>query len=84
MEFDEIALQADGTVHSYLSIKFPLFDFSGAVYAVCGISTDITERKQTEEKLKSTLIEKNKNIQDMKHLLEFSAFIKGEISKFLV
>ena len=79
MEFDEVALHDDGTVHAYISVKFPLVDFSGAVYAVCGISTDITERKRTEEHLKTTLVEKNKHIQDMKHLLEFSAFIKGEI-----
>ena len=79
MEFDEAALHDDGTVHTYISVKFPLVDFSGAVYAVCGISTDITERKRTEDELTSALVEKNKHIQDMKHLLEFSAFMKGEI-----
>lgn len=79
MEFDEVAFHDDGTVHTYISVKFPLVDFSGAVYAVCGISTDITERKRTEDELTSALVEKNKHIQDMKHLLEFSAFMKGEI-----
>src|SRR3989304_8095386 len=42
MEFEEIAPQDDG-LHTYVSAKFPLFDSSGAIYAVCGISTDITE-----------------------------------------
>src|SRR3990167_6036339 len=48
LEFEEVAKQDDG-LHTYISVKFPLFDSSGAIYAVCGISTDITERKQMEE-----------------------------------
>ncbi len=32
-----------------LSIKFPLRDSRGRVYALCGISNDITERKRAEE-----------------------------------
>lgn len=47
-EFEEIAPHDDGP-HTYISIKFPLGDSSGKVYAVCGISTDITERKRMEE-----------------------------------
>ncbi|MEN8169109.1 MAG: EAL domain-containing protein [Pseudomonadota bacterium] len=38
-------------LHTYLSIKFPLFDDDDNVIAVCGISTDITERKRTENDL---------------------------------
>ncbi|MCR4288375.1 MAG: PAS domain-containing protein, partial [Deltaproteobacteria bacterium] len=37
------------TVHTYLTIKFPIPGMTGAV---CGISTDITERKKAEETLK--------------------------------
>lgn len=48
MQFDEAATHNDGVVHSYISIKFPLFDSMEKVYAVCGISTNITERKQME------------------------------------
>ncbi|MBU3918068.1 PAS domain-containing protein, partial [bacterium] len=51
MEFDEEVPQDDG-IHTYISIKFPLFDSLGKPYAVCGISTDITLRKKAEEKLK--------------------------------
>ncbi len=50
LEFDEIAQHVDGE-HAYISIKFPLLDANGAIYAVCGISTDITERKQLEDQL---------------------------------
>ncbi|MBE9170884.1 PAS domain S-box protein [Pleurocapsales cyanobacterium LEGE 06147] len=37
--------------NNYMSVKFPLYDISGKVYASCGISTDINERKRTEEAL---------------------------------
>lgn len=32
-------------MHYFLSSKFPLVDENGAVYAVCGVSLDITDRK---------------------------------------
>ncbi len=51
MEFDEMATHDDG-LHTYISIKFPLFDTAGVVYAVCGISTDISERKRMEDQLR--------------------------------
>ena len=45
-------LMLDG-LHTYLSIKFPLRDQTGIPYALCGISTDISERKQAENLLRS-------------------------------
>src|SRR5439155_8028092 len=39
---------------TYLSIKFPLLDRSRKPYAVCGISTDITERKRGEQALRAS------------------------------
>lgn len=47
---DEQAPQADG-LHDYLSIKFPIRDGEGRAYALCGISTDITDRKKIETQL---------------------------------
>ena len=44
---EERVLQDDG-LHTHLTQKFPLIDSSGDLYAVCGISTDITERKRSE------------------------------------
>ncbi|RPH37769.1 MAG: GAF domain-containing protein, partial [Planctomycetota bacterium] len=47
LEYEEITAQDDG-LHTYVSLKFPLYNPEGKVYAVCGISTDITERKRSE------------------------------------
>jgi PAS domain S-box-containing protein len=52
LEKEEIAPQDDG-LHTYLSIKFPLFDTEGMIYAVCGMSTDISDRKHKEEMLRN-------------------------------
>ncbi len=49
---EEIIPLEDGN-HTYLSIKFPLFNENDELYAVCGVSTDITPMKQAEEKIKS-------------------------------
>lgn len=49
---EEQAPQDDG-VHTYVSVKCPLWDATGRVYAVFGISTDISERKRTEEALRA-------------------------------
>jgi PAS domain S-box-containing protein len=35
----------------YLSVKFPLRDSTGDVYAVCGISSEITELKRAQQEL---------------------------------
>jgi PAS domain S-box-containing protein len=48
LEFEEIVQYADGP-HTHLAVKFPLRVPPGETVAVCGISTDITRRKQAEE-----------------------------------
>jgi PAS domain S-box-containing protein len=47
VSIEEYAPQDDG-VHTYISIKFPLQEVDGTMSGVCGISTDITERKRLE------------------------------------
>ena len=55
MQIEEVALLADGKEHIFLANKFPLVDASGKPYAVCSISADITERKQADSVLQTTL-----------------------------
>jgi PAS domain S-box-containing protein len=47
---EEVAPHSDGP-HTYVSSKFPLRNAQGEVFAVAGISTDITERRRAEEQL---------------------------------
>ncbi len=51
LQTEEIFDSPDGKKYTLLANKFPLFDASGEVTAICGISTDITERKKAEEAL---------------------------------
>ncbi|UNK49344.1 PAS domain S-box protein [Lysobacter sp. S4-A87] len=55
MEFEESGVFA-GEQRTYLSAKFPLLDCDGVPYAVCGIATDITRRKQIETALSSSAL----------------------------
>ena len=47
-EVEEVVQHANGTMHTYISLKFPLFDADGEAYALCGVSTDITERTRAQ------------------------------------
>lgn len=42
----------NGEVHTYLSVKFPVYDEAGVVNGVCGISTDITAVKKAQDQLR--------------------------------
>lgn len=53
LEVEEVITHlADGATRVYLSVKIPLRLPDGSIHALCGISTDITERRKAEESMR--------------------------------
>jgi PAS domain S-box-containing protein len=53
LEFEEVAMHDDGP-HTSIVSKFPLYGGDGKPYGLCGITTDITQRKRTEDALRQS------------------------------
>lgn len=53
IEVEEVVPQVDGP-HTYISSKFPLRKPDGEIYALCGIATDISDRKRDEDTLRES------------------------------
>jgi PAS domain S-box-containing protein len=51
VQMEETAPGDDGP-HDYITVKFPILDDAGRAYAVCGISTDITDRTRAEAEVR--------------------------------
>ena len=48
IQTEETAPLTDGP-HTYITVKYPITDATGRNFAICGISTDITDLKRAEE-----------------------------------
>ncbi len=88
LSIEEVIPQDDGP-HTYISLKFPLCNSKGKVYAVGTISTDVSDRKKAEltlEKAKAELeIEVEQRtlfLKQANQLLEFelAAKVRGAIA----
>jgi PAS domain S-box-containing protein len=51
LKVEERIPHSDG-IHTYLSVKFPIYDSKGLTSGVCSISTDITAEKKARERLR--------------------------------
>lgn len=75
LQTEETIQQADGP-HIYIAVKFPLYDSAGRVYAIGGISTDITERKKLEESLEEAGKLFNMSLDTMMVIFSKDKFVK--------
>ena len=71
VQFEETA-QTDQGPRTYVSVKFPVLDRGAEPYAVCGISTDITEWKQAEEEARRLAAELETRVRNRTAELEAS------------
>ena len=71
VQVEEEAPSEDGP-RTYVTVKFPLTDDAGAAYAVCGISTDITERKRAEQEVRRLNEELEQRVRQRTAALEAS------------
>jgi len=71
VQFEETAETEHGS-RTYVSVKFPVLDSSGEPYAVCGISTDITEWKQAEAEARRLAAELETRVRNRTAELEAS------------
>ena len=69
LELEEMTLHGD-ELHTYISLKVPLRDAAGNPYALCGISTDITQRKRAQDALQALTSSLEQKVQERTAELE--------------
>jgi PAS domain S-box-containing protein len=69
LEFEEHS-QLKGRSITWLTTKFPLRDVQGRIYAIGGISADVSERKRMEDELRKSRDELNLRVKERTAQLE--------------
>ena len=57
----------NGKVHTFLSVKNPMFDAEGKCVGIMGVSTDITERKEHEAEIQDLNTRLHRAMQETHH-----------------
>jgi PAS domain S-box-containing protein len=73
--------RSNQVTRTYLSVKLPLRRKDGSIYALCGISTDITERHRIEKALQESE-EKLRNLYQLSPLGIAMTDMKGHFIEF--
>ncbi|MEM9410674.1 MAG: chemotaxis protein CheB [Planctomycetota bacterium] len=68
VEIEEV-IPCKGRGRSYLTVKFPLKDETGSIYAIAGMKTDITKMKVAQGKAKRAIRERDKFLAMLSHEL---------------
>lgn len=68
MQVDDLVITTTGP-RTYLALKFPLLDLAGRPYAICGIATDISERKRVEQALQDAILIRDNFLRIASHEL---------------
>ena len=51
-EVEEVVPHADGSLHTYASVKVPIRNERGDIYAICGMDTNVSERKHMQNQMR--------------------------------
>ena len=80
IEVEETAPGPDG-MSTYVTLKFPLLDHADKPYAICGISTDITERKRAEAAASALNAELEQQVRELRAQAERMTRTIEELSR---
>jgi PAS domain S-box-containing protein len=76
---EEVVTAGDGSIHTFLSFKFPMYGQDGCCNGLCGISTDITDQKI----LQQDIYELNRNFIALLENTPDFLYIKDKDYKYI-
>ena len=77
---EEIVPYVDGTLHTHIATKFPIFNEDGILVSIGGINTDITDRKRAEEELRRS----NRLLESVFQTVPILIWVKDRQGKYLM